>query len=612
MNVPSHELPSRADAVSFWLRSRIWIGLRALRNALDGNFRRWSESDDLAEAPVRVRLRTPLWTEGPGEEASLVVGKVQNLRVAARAFNGVVVPAGAMLSFWCQLGRPSRRRGFVVGREVRSGCVIPTLAGGICQLSNALATCAQRAGFEVVERHAHSARVGQSLAVGDLDATVFWNYVDLRVRASVRWRIDVHLDAHELRVDIRSAEMLPTKPAMKLELTDASVMSTPTMRSCLSCNETDCFRHRSINQVMSNRQVWLLDGYTPEFRQWMFDRADAAELFMPVLPRWLLRWLLRWGVSGGGWTPWPTDADRYARVFGWPSLRRAMAMRLHARQAGRRQASIVNGQGWLAKAYACALRPEHIELVIDQGLLPELWLQGALGGRSYDVLAVALPMQEIEHRLDLASSLRKDCAAARTLVDFRVEPKLAQAEMMALRGARRIVTAHADVVDYWRQRELSVLELPWQMPASCRRPVYTCGNKPRLVFPASVLARKGACELSAALHDLSVHLRVLGTPSEDVALWRGLDVSYGSFAEDWTNSADLVVLPAHVEHAPRALLRAIAAGVPVIATPACGVRGKGVTLVAAGDVAGLRAAIVAALTSAPDVNASYVTVAKLV
>ena len=43
-----------------------------------------------------------------------------------------------------------------------------------------------------------------------------------------------------------------------------------------------------------------------------------------------------------------------------------------------------------------------------------------------------------------------------------------------------------------------------------------------------------------------------------------------------------------------------------------GVRGKGVTLVAAGDVAGLRAAIVAALTPAPDVNASYVTVAKLV
>jgi glycosyltransferase involved in cell wall biosynthesis len=53
-----------------------------------------------------------------------------------------------------------------------------------------------------------------------------------------------------------------------------------------------------------------------------------------------------------------------------------------------------------------------------------------------------------------------------------------------------------------------------------------------------------------------------------------------------------VVLPAWVEHQPRALLRAIAAGVPVIASRACGVEGlPGVRTIAAGDVDGLRAAI---------------------
>jgi glycosyltransferase involved in cell wall biosynthesis len=55
---------------------------------------------------------------------------------------------------------------------------------------------------------------------------------------------------------------------------------------------------------------------------------------------------------------------------------------------------------------------------------------------------------------------------------------------------------------------------------------------------------------------------------------------------------DAVVLPAWVEQQPRALLRAIAAGVPVIASRACGVEGlPGVRTVAAGDVDGLRAAL---------------------
>ena len=40
------------------------------------------------------------------------------------------------------LGRITARKGFVLGREIREGCVVPTVGGGICQLSNALATAA--------------------------------------------------------------------------------------------------------------------------------------------------------------------------------------------------------------------------------------------------------------------------------------------------------------------------------------------------------------------------------------------------------------------------------------------------------------------------------------
>ena len=55
-----------------------------------------------------------------------------------------------------------------------------------------------------------------------------------------------------------------------------------------------------------------------------------------------------------------------------------------------------------------------------------------------------------------------------------------------------------------------------------------------------------------------------------------------------------VVHPALVESAPRRLLEALAAGVPVIATAACGIAAQpGLTLVAPGDVQALAEAMAA-------------------
>jgi vancomycin resistance protein YoaR len=55
-----------------------------------------------------------------------------------RAIDGVVVPAGGVFSFWAQVGRPVARRGFAPGRELREGCLVPSVGGGLCRLSNAL------------------------------------------------------------------------------------------------------------------------------------------------------------------------------------------------------------------------------------------------------------------------------------------------------------------------------------------------------------------------------------------------------------------------------------------------------------------------------------------
>lgn len=594
-------VPTRLDAVWFWLRSRWLIVLQAWRNVFDRRLRRWVASDELADAPILAQLRTPLWHDGRSDEFMLVAGKVHNLRIAAKAFHAAVVPAGACLSFWQQLGRPTAKHGFVRGREIREGCVVPALAGGLCQISNALAICAARAGFELVERHGHSARIQNAGDdAGQIDATVFWNYVDLKIRAPMAWRLELELDASELVLTLRAKQMVER---LTIATTPRAVTSRkpelPAARGCNSCQETACFRHQPRQQEQQGRTAWLLDARTPELSAYLLDHGRAADLLLPLPPRWLQRWLPRHWTGIEDWLALRPAADVRVEDAGWTWLRRRWWLRHWARHAGRRQASVVDGQRWLAAAYVRRLRPEHIHLVIDQGLLPYLHLSGALGGRTYDVLAITLPMDEIQHRLDLAhQSTKAGAAMAATLTDFRAEPRLVKAEIDAMRGARQVVTAHAEVVRHWRERlGLDVLQLPWILPRSKARMASSMAEFPLVVFPASALARKGACELAEALCGLHCRLRVLGTPSDDVTLWQGIDVEYMSYTGDWLAHADAVVLPAHVEHSPRAALAAVAAGVVVIATPACGLQDlPGVSTIPAGDVVALRAALLITLT----------------
>ena len=194
---------SLTQRASFWARSRGLMVQRTLRNltrndlAHPGN-RAAAHSDGAA---ILAEVRTPLFTTADAAERQLELGKVENLRVAARAMDGLLLSSGAVFSFWRVVGRPVRSRGFVIGRELRHGCLIPSIAGGICQLSNSLCRAARLAGMDIVERHAHSAPSVDGLTFDpEDDATVFWNYVDFRFRATQPVRLSVRLDAESLIV----------------------------------------------------------------------------------------------------------------------------------------------------------------------------------------------------------------------------------------------------------------------------------------------------------------------------------------------------------------------------------------------------------------------------
>jgi hypothetical protein len=230
--------------------------------------------------------------------------------------------------------------------------------------------------------------------------------------------------------------------------------------------------------------------------------------------------------------------------------------------------------------------------VVSQGLLPFLWRDGVLGGRTFEVWMTRLPLYALQGELDRAAAAHPQ---SRTLADFRVDDELVEYEREALAAAARIVTPHARIAALYGDRaDLR----PWCRPVAS----HPSRRGSAVVFPASTLGRKGAYLLRSAVRQLDseVEVRVLGRELEGTGFWDGLAVSHGTQGRAGLEGAAAVVLPAYVEHQPRALLAAAAAGVPVIASEACGLHGiDGITTIPTGDAEALAHAMDRILRATP-------------
>lgn len=212
-----------------------------------------------------------------------------------------------------------------------------------------------------------------------------------------------------------------------------------------------------------------------------------------------------------------------------------------------------------------------------------------MGGRTFEVLATRYPLEEIQNRLNEAHSKHSKSA---TLNDFRVHEQLCALENEALKNARCIHTAHQGVAEIM---PVEVTLLPWVIPSVQKQ---KAGNNDSLKigFPASPLGKKGIYELKAALEEIDAEVLILGKATEGVDLPNSRSAGLTEIMH-----CDVVVLPAYIEHSPRPLLRALAMGIPVIATKACGLPAQsGLTVLENPDADLLREALLAVLKRPED------------
>jgi hypothetical protein len=562
-------VPSRFGAVWFAVKASLLRGRRGIQNFLS--------HVPLHAANVGVELyvqiaevRSPLWTTESMVERALQLGKVQNLRIAGHALDGVVVPGKQLFSFWRQLGRASRGKGYVSGRELREGCLIPAIGGGLCQLSNALYDAALQCGCEIVERHAHSRVVPGSAAAFGRDATVAWNYVDLRFRPQQDIRIRVELSAQELTVRFLAAQPVSFNSALTNVPGTLPRVLNPIAHTCTDCGASECFRHVEPHAQTSGKTAYLLDECWPEFLAYAEEHATHDDFAAAPALYGRYRSVRRLASK--------TNLHTTLRPAFW----RAIRMRCAPSVPARVQAQLA-GSRHIAEAMVADLPFDATHIVVAQSLLPFLWRTGALGGRTFDVVMTRMPLAQLHRLLDEASAQHPEFS---TLREYRAPQNMIDAEQEALTAARHIITPHGAIADLFEERAIRLL---WAMPnVKSKR----CGHM--IVFPGPTVARKGALALRSALVASDCDLMILGGNLERADFWQGVRVV--SPTENWIDYAAVVVQPALLEDNPRPLLRAVAAGIPVICTTNCGLGDlPGFTTVKFGNAEQLRAAISSAL-----------------
>ncbi len=146
------------------------------------------------------------------------------------------------------------------------------------------------------------------------------------------------------------------------------------------------------------------------------------------------------------------------------------------------------------------------------------------------------------------------------------------------------------------------------------------GNAFQMICVANAFAYKGHDDLLAAIRRIGPglpepwHLRLVGRGTEKYSSWRVEGLGYRTDVAALLEASDLFILPSHEEGSSNALLEAMAAGVPSIATQVGGnadVIIPGITgvLVPVRSPAALGAAILAMATN-PDMRAKMAKAAR--
>ena len=137
-----------------------------------------------------------------------ILPRVHNVNLSAQRISGTLVAPGEVFSFNSVVGEVADVTGYQQAYVIRSGRTVLDDGGGVCQTSTTLFRAVMEAGLPIIERRAHSYRVGyyEQNAKPGLDATVFSPTTDFKfvndTPAHILVQTIVNVPARTLTVEI--------------------------------------------------------------------------------------------------------------------------------------------------------------------------------------------------------------------------------------------------------------------------------------------------------------------------------------------------------------------------------------------------------------------------
>jgi vancomycin resistance protein VanW len=165
------------------LRLRLQLILRFLADVRSGQFHRIVRSSPKSVQIQSQQFESRVQVVQVLKVANYSENKRQNLTIAAKTLQDVIIQPGEIFSFWALVGAPVAKRGYLEGRALVNGNLKAVMGGGLCQLSGILYYLTLQAGLKPIERYSHSADIytdeTRFTPLGS-DATVVYGYKDLR------------------------------------------------------------------------------------------------------------------------------------------------------------------------------------------------------------------------------------------------------------------------------------------------------------------------------------------------------------------------------------------------------------------------------------------------
>ncbi|MEK7521312.1 MAG: VanW family protein, partial [Patescibacteria group bacterium] len=121
---------------------------------------------------------------GSSRFAGSIPSRIHNVELAASRINGLLIKPGDTFSFNSALGEVSANTGFQQAYVIQSGRTVLGDGGGVCQVSTTLFRATLNAGLPIIERRAHSYRVGyyEQDSKPGIDATVYDPTTDFKFK----------------------------------------------------------------------------------------------------------------------------------------------------------------------------------------------------------------------------------------------------------------------------------------------------------------------------------------------------------------------------------------------------------------------------------------------